>query len=469
MIPGSTTPFGERADRALANPALRAAVATATTRLVTARSAALEALPHADALRDHARRIRAHTIARLGDYLQQFAESVEARGGQVHWAATAEDARRAVVSIARAAGVRTIVKSKSMVTEEIALNHALESADLTVVETDLGEYVIQIAGEMPSHIIAPILHMTRADVADLFTRKLGADPREVADAAAITAFARRRLRGVFLRADMGISGANFGVAETGSIALVTNEGNGRLCTSAPRIHVAVMGIERVLPTVDDLGVMLNLLARNATGQKLSAYTSVITGPRRGEEIDGPEQVHVVLVDNGRSRLAEGELAEILYCIRCGACLNACPVYQQLGGHAYGSVYQGPVGSVLTPGLDGIGPWHDLPHASTLCGACKEVCPVRIDIPRMLLRLRAQTVREGHAPAWLRSILPMYRRLALRPRAFRFAQRIGARAMRAIARDGWIRTLPGPLAAWTVSRDVQAPAGQSFSARWRRSR
>jgi L-lactate dehydrogenase complex protein LldF len=279
------------------------------------------------------------------------------------------------------------------------------------------------------------------------------------------------LRQEFLRADMGISGGNLGVAETGSVCLVTNEGNGRLTTTAPRIHVALMGIERIVPTMADLGTVLRVLARSATGQPLSVYTNVITGPRRADaagegEPDGPDEVHVVLVDNGRSSLVGTDLAEILYCIRCGACLNACPVYQAIGGHAYGSVYPGPVGAVLTPALRGLGVFGELPQASSLCGACREVCPVRIDIPRMLLTLRARTVEEVGQPAWITTGLRWYSRLATRPRLFAMAGRITARLSRAIARGGWIRRLPGPLRRWTMHRDFPAMPAQSFQAAWK---
>jgi L-lactate dehydrogenase complex protein LldF len=366
-----------------------------------------------------------------------------------------------------------------MVSEEIDLNAALALAGVDVLETDLGEFVVQIDKDHPSHIVAPIIHKTRHDIAASF-RALGATEEDLVDVPQMTAFARRFLRAGFLKADMGISGGNFGVAETGSLCICTNEGNGRLTTTLPRVHVALMGIERLVPTLADLGVMLQLLGRSATGQKLTVYTNIITGARRKasapnapnapnvpDESDGPEHLHIVLVDNGRSRLLGGELAEILYCIRCGACLNACPVYQQIGGHAYGSVYPGPVGAVLTPGLRGLADWQDLPQASSLCGACREICPVRIDIPRMLLSLRAESTRLGQAPAWSTSGLWLLRQLALRPRAYRAAQAAASRLTRILSRDGWIRRLPGHLSAWTRQRDFPAFASQTFMRRWER--
>jgi L-lactate dehydrogenase complex protein LldF len=352
-----------------------------------------------------------------------------------------------------------------MVSEEIGLNAALESAGVTVVETDLGEFVVQVAREHPSHIITPIIHKNRAQVAQLFVERLGATAAEVADVPAITAFARRLLRERFLDADLGISGVNFGVASTGSVCVVTNEGNGRLCTSAPRLHVALMGIERLVPTAADLGVMLDVLARSATGQTLSVYTNVITGPRRADEPDGPGELHIVLVDNGRSSVLGGDLAEMLYCIRCGACLNTCPVYQAMGGHAYGSVYPGPIGAVLTPALDARGPWQELPHASTLCGACREVCPVRIDIPRLLLALRHRGPAQGHGLRWLRVGLAAHAWLATRPRLYRLATRAAGWTAARASRDGFIGRLPGPLAAWTRTRDLRAPAARPFMTRW----
>src|SRR5580765_8450469 len=453
--------FYQRVDAALKDRALGAAMSRATTTLMAGRRRGFDGFAHADEVRDHARAIRAHTVARLGDYLRQFEAAVTARGGHVHWAETAEQAVAIVAGIAQQHSCRSAVKSKSMVSEEIELNDALAKAGVDVLETDLGEFIVQIDRDHPSHIVAPIIHKSKEQVAESFRTKLGAADDDLKDVPSMTAFARRTLRAGFLKADMGISGGNFGVAETGSLCVCTNEGNGRLTTTLPRVHIALMGIERVVPTLADLDVMLQLLGRSATGQKLTVYTNIISGPRRGQgatgaqgamgaqgatgatdESDGPEHLHIVLVDNGRSRLLGGELAEILYCIRCGACLNACPVYQQVGGHAYGSVYPGPVGAVLTPGLRGLAGWEDLPQASSLCGACREVCPVRIDIPRMLLSLRDQSTRQGETPSWVTGGLWVLRYVAERPRLFRAAQRAARLASRAVARDGWIRFVPG---------------------------
>ena len=466
-LPAAPVPFYDRVEDALANRQQRAAFDRASTRFSELRRVALDGLPEAEAVRDRARLIRAHTVAHLDRYLAQFETAVTAAGGRVHWAEDAAAATRIVVDIARAGGVALAVKSKSMVSEEIHLNAALEAAGVTVVESDLGEYIIQLAGETPSHIITTVIHKTKEACGVVLHEKAGLPLTD--DPAEMTAGVRERMRRVFLAADMGISGVNFGVAETGTICLVTNEGNGRMTTTLPRVHVAVMGIERLVPTLADLGVMLQVLARSATGQKLSVYTSLITGPRRPGERDGPDEFHVVLVDNGRSRVLGTEVAETLYCIRCGACLNACPVYRQIGGHAYGSVYPGPVGAVLTPALAGLGPWRELPHASSLCGACREVCPVRIDIPRLLLALRREGDESGYTPRWIRTGMAAYRALAVRPVFFNWAVRLAAFATRLLARGGWLRRLPPPLSAWTGARDFPAFAARPFSAQLRAHR
>lgn len=469
-LPVPNVSFHERVEDALGNTQQRGAFDRATHRFATARQTAFNALPGGEEIRDRARLIRAHTLSRLDEYLAQFAEAVAAHGGQVHWAADAEAAIRIVLEIARAGNAQTVVKSKSMVSEEIHLNHALAGAGLKVVESDLGEYIIQLAGEPPSHIIAPVVHKTKEQIGEVLHNKTGIPLTH--EPAEMTAAVRRQMREIFLTADMGISGVNFGVAQTGTICTVTNEGNGRMTTTLPRIHVALMGIERLVPTLDDLSVMLQVLARSATGQKLSVYTNLITGPRRrplpersdgDAEPDGPEAMHIVLVDNGRVRALGTEMAEILYCIRCGACLNICPVYRQIGGHAYGSVYAGPIGAVLTPTLDGIRPWSDLPQASSLCGACREVCPVRIDIPRMLLELRHQSDEAGQTPAWLKWGLRLYSLVASRPLLFRWGVAGARAATRLLASRGWITRLPPPLSGWTRSRDFPMFAAQPFSA------
>jgi len=440
------------------------AVGTGARTFLAMRDGAAEGFPMFEPLRDQARVIRLHSLRHLDRLLARFADQVEASGGQVHWAGDAEEARQIAGEILQGTGSKLVAKSKSMVSEEIEINAHLEELGLDVVETDLGEFIAQLAGDTPSHIIAPVLHMTRQDVGRLFEEKLGVaytdDPFE------LNRIARIHLREVFLRADAGISGVNMAVAESGSLVLVTNEGNGRLITTAPRVHIALMGMERIVSTWEDAGVVLETLARSATGQHLSVYTSVITGPRREHDPDGPEELHVIVVDNGRSRILAGETAEILACIRCGACLNVCPVFRTVGGHAYGTVYSGPMGSIVTPGLHGMDPWWDLAHASTLCGACEEVCPVRIQIPRMLIELRRQAAAEGRLPGWLEWGMRRYARAATDPARWARSKRWAARLTAPISSQGWIRRMPGPGRGWTTSRDFPRPAKESFADWWR---
>ncbi len=456
--------FYERVESALHDESLKTALERATSRFIGNRAGALGALSDEGGLRKQARAIRAHALSRLDELLERLAEKVEARGGQVYWAADAEAARRYIVDLASARGVQRIVKSKSMASEEIHLNHALEQAGMEVVETDLGEYIIQLAGETPSHIIAPAIHKTREQVSALFAEHLGMPPTN--EVPPMIRAARQALRQRFLQADMGISGVNFGVADEGAVVVVENEGNARLSTSVPRIHVAIMGIERIVEKLDDLGVMLQVLARSATGQKLSVYTSIISGPARLDEADGPEEFHLVLLDNGRAKILGGPYAESLMCIRCGACLNACPVYQSIGGHAYGGVYSGPIGAVLTPLLQPDLPeGHLLPQASSLCGACQEVCPVRIAIPDMLLRLRADAVRAGKAHPAERAAMQAYATMMKSPALYRAAGRSARLGGRLFGRKGRIRHLPPPMHLWTSQRDFPTLPEKSFTEIW----
>ncbi len=458
--------FVERANRAIGTHSALAN-RTGARQMVNLRSAAEQAYPALDAMRDRARSIRLHTLAHLDTYLERFADAFEANGGRVHFASDATEAVVIVAGIVAEHDARRVIKSKSMVTEEIHLNDALEANGCEVVETDLGEFIIQLAGEAPSHIIAPAIHMTAADIGKLFSERLGVDYTD--DPTTLNSVARQHLRKVFLSADVGISGVNFGVAETGSICTVTNEGNGRLTTTAPKVHIGVMGMERVVPTLADMVQMVEVLARSGTGQRLSVYTNVLTGPRRPGDPDGPDEMHVVILDNGRSRALAGDTAEILGCIRCGACLNACPVYRAVGGHAYGGVYPGPIGSVLHPALDGVGPWSELPYASTLCGACKEVCPIRIDIPRMLLELRAVAAAEGEGFAWLKPGMRAYAAAATRPSVWRGVMSFGGLVSRTAGRSGHLERLPFHAGGWTRHRSLRAPARQSFRSWWKEQR
>ena len=464
--------FQTRIDKALHNETLQIALDRNAERRIAGRNAAFDSLPNAEDVRDRGRAIRIEALSHLDRYLDQFASQVEASGGQVHWAADAAEARDIILQLAREAAARRpdgragppiIAKGKTMISEEIGLNHAMEAAGMQAVETDLGEFIVQLRHETPSHLITPAVHLRREDVSDLFHEQFGMPP--TLDVTKMTAVARSELRRKFFSADLGLSGVNFGVAETGTLTIVTNEGNGRLCTTVPRIHVALMGIERLVPTLADLEVMMRLLPRSATAQKITSYVNMLTGPRRAGESDGPEELHVVLLDNGRSRALGGELAESLMCIRCGACLNVCPVYREIGGHAYGAVYGGPIGSVVSTALFGT-EFNELANASTLCGACRDVCPVRIDIPTMLLAVRGRYVASGQPPAWLKIGIAGWAWTMGGTVRYKLAQRFAALGTRLLARHGRIRALPPPLDAWTRRRDFPTFAGQTFRDRWR---
>jgi L-lactate dehydrogenase complex protein LldF len=447
----------------LADAPLQAALVRLTSTLMAANRRGYAALPDSEKLRDHAKRIKEHTLANLDKYLEQLEASVKRNGGQVHWASTAEEARQIVLQIARQSNCKQAVKSKSMTSEEIHLNEALEAAGIEVTETDFGEFIIQLAGERPSHLVAPAVHHTRESIARILSKEVGEDLPD--DPQLLAQTGRRLLREKFRTADLGISGANFAVAETGTIVLVTNEGNGRLTTTCPRVHVALMGMEKVIPRYEDLPVFVKLLARAATGQSLSVYTTLITGPRRAGELDGPEEFHLVILDNGRSKILATPFRESLHCIRCGACLNACPVYRRIGGHAYGGVYSGPIGSILTPLYDSVSENPHLPHASSLCGACLAACPVRINIPHMLIGLRElQHYEKGKwAERWA---YWLWREVLRRPRLYRLALLAARLILRRTASEGWLSELPGPGAGWTAARDFPAPAARSFRERWR---
>ncbi|MBI2976869.1 MAG: iron-sulfur cluster-binding protein [Chloroflexi bacterium] len=451
--------FPSRIAAAIGDPNLQLALDGNFVRSRDKWEAAMASLPEADAVRDRARAIRVEALSRLDHYLLQLEAAVQAQGGVVHWAADAAEANRIVLGIAQAHHAKLIAKSKSMVSEEIGLNAALEAAGLRVVETDLGEYILQLRGDRPSHIVAPAIHLRRSDVAALFEKELGLPPTD--DIPALTAAARAVLRQAFVSADVGVSGVNFAVAQSGTLCIVSNEGNARLCTTLPKVHVALMGLERIVPTLADLEVMLRVLARSATGQKITGYTTLLNGPRRGAEPDGPDELHLVLVDNGRSRALGGELAESLLCIRCGACLNVCPVYREIGGHAYGSVYPGPIGAIVSPVLGGLTEFGELAQASTLCGACRDVCPVRIDIPKMLLHVRAAHVAGTGGTGWLTPALKVWAWAMRSAARYGWAVAAAGWATRALAAHGWVRRLPGPLGGWTQRRDFPAFATETF--------
>src|SRR5262245_48733487 len=433
--------FPGAARQALADAPLQAALIRLTGTLMAGNRRGFAALADSSQLRDHAKHIKEHALAHLDRYLEQLEASVQRRGGHVHWAATAEDARRIVVDIARQAGCKRAVKSKSMTTEEVHLNPALQQAGIEVVETDFGEFIIQLAGERPSHLVAPAVHHTRESIARILSRHTGESPPD--EPKPLAQVGRRLLRDKFYHADLGITGANFAVAETGTVVLVTNEGNGRLTTTCPRVHVALVGIEKVIPRLIDLPVFLKLLARAATGQTLSVYTTMITGPRRSGDRDGPDEFHLVLLDNGRSKVLATPFRESLQCIRCGACLNACPVYRRIGGHAYGGVYSGPIGSILTPLYDSVEANPHLPHASSLCGACQTACPVKINIPHMLIGLRELQHHGKPAHRLERLAYRVWQEVLQRPWLYRLGLRLARWALRPLAKDGWLSRLPGP--------------------------
>ena len=413
-------------------------------------------------MRGMAAEAKRRALRHLPDLLEKAERNLRQNGFQVEWAEDADHANQLVLDIARRHQARTVAKSKSMLSEELGTNHALEAAGLRVVETDLGEYIIQLNDETPSHIVGPAMHKTKAEIRDIFVRELGMEPTD--DAEAMVAYARKMLRDEFLSADMGISGANFLIAETGSIGLVMNEGNGRMCTSLPRVHIALVGIEKVVDTVEDYAMLTQVLPSSSTGQKMTVYTNIINGPRRTDETDGPEHVYVILVDNGRSDIYATEYAEALACIRCGACQNACPVYRSTGGHAYGWVYGGPIGAVLTPLMVGLENAAPLPHASSLCGSCKQVCPVDIDLPRMLLDLRWELVQRGESKAGWDLAMKMWAIGMTSPARFALGGR-AARAGQYLMGD----YLPGVLGNWTKHRDFPDFAPKSFRQLWRERR
>ena len=459
--------FNARVTGALADPQLKQALSNVRTNFVAKRAAAKVALPEWGDLSNDAKAIKDHTLAHLDVYLEAYEAKATAMGASVHWASTAAEARDIILSICREARAKTVTKGKSMVGEEIHLNQHLEANGITPVETDLGEYIIQLRGEIPSHIIAPAVHLTKAQVEADFRKThthLPAD-RNLDEPYQLVAEARAILRDSFLNADVGITGANFLIAETGTSVIVTNEGNGDLTQVLPKTHIVIASIEKVIPTLEDVSTILRLLARSATGQDISTYTTFSTGPKRAADPDGPEAYHVVLLDNGRSEMLGTELQPVLRCIRCGACMNHCPVYQAIGGHAYGAVYAGPIGSVLTPALDGVMQAKDLPNATPFCGRCEEVCPMQIPLPGMMRHFREQQVAMAKAPAAQRIGLAVWQWLALRPGVYRLAMRANARILEMLGgRKGRLRWMPLG-GGWTRHRDMPAPEGRTFHDLW----
>ena len=464
-----TVTFGEQVDLALNNVPLQQAMGRAESGFVETRRQCVEAMPEFESLRDTARDIKEHTLEHLDSYLEFFEAKVIENGGTVHWASSGEEACRIILEICQQAEARLVTKGKSMVAEEIHLNEALEKGGLEVVETDLGEYIIQLANEMPSHIIAPAMHKTRSQISELFHthhQSLGYVDK-AATREEIVSQARQVLRDVFVSADVGITGANFLVAETGSNVIVTNEGNGDLTSCLPRVQIITAGIEKVIPSLEDLSVFLRLLARSATGQEMSAYTTLYTGPRRDDDPEGPEEYHVVLVDNGRSAMLAGNYRSMLRCIRCGACLNHCPVYTAIGGHSYGWIYTGPMGAVLTPLMTGLDNAYDLPNACTLNGRCQEVCPVRIPLPDFLRQHRVRQNQRRLGSGLNRQIVSMWAWSARRPRFYHAVMALPVRLLSYLGRHrGAFEKLPFGR-GWTVVRDFPAPTGSTFQQQWQK--
>ena len=464
--------FTQNARRAIGDTRLQAALANFTTTFPKKRLEVIGKLPEFDALRDEGIAIKNHVLANLDFYLERFEEQVKGLGGTVHWCRDAGEARETILGLCQAAGAKSVTKSKSMIGEEIAINEHLEAGGMEAVETDLGEYIIQIRGESPSHILVPAIHLTGEDIAATFKEKHPQLPagRELIEPEAILREARSVLREKFLAADVGLTGANMLIAETGSIVVVTNEGNADLIMNLPKTHIVLASIEKVIPTLEDAATILRLLARSATGQDITAYTTFATGPARDDEADGPQDFHVVLLDNGRTEMLAGEFKDMLRCIRCGACLNHCPVYASVGGHAYGWVYSGPMGKVLTPNLLGAHEAADLPNASTFCGKCEEVCPMRIPLPRMMRHWRERQFAAGKgAAAKGKAGLKLWAWLAKRPLFYRWAMSAGVGFLALLGRGrGRLADLPGA-SGWTGPRDLPTPEGRTFQALYRKNR
>jgi L-lactate dehydrogenase complex protein LldF len=460
--------FKENAFAALHNPTLQKALGNLQTGFVTRRAIATSQFPEFNAIRDYAKQMKDQTLLALDFYLQEFEKNVLQHGGQVHWALDAKEACEIATRISQSVNAKLITKGKSMVAEEIGLNAALTAAGFTVLETDLGEYIIQLRNEAPSHIVVPAIHVLQEQVSvDFHAAHSNLDPkRSLDDPQKIVAEAREVLREKFLKADVGITGANFLIAENGATGIVTNEGNGDLTQTCAKVHIVIASIEKVVPTFNDAANIIRLLARSATGQEITSYVTFSNGPKREHDLDGPEQFHVILVDNGRSKMLGTHYQDMLRCIRCGACLNHCPVYSAVGGQAYGSVYPGPMGAVLTPSLFGLKESRALPNASTFCGRCEQVCPMRIPLPDMMRYYRDEEFKKHLSPATVRTGIRGWAFLAKRPWLYHSVMNLSMFFLRMIGkRKGRIRKLP--LAnGWTEYRDLPLPTGKTFHQLWR---
>lgn len=461
------SPYETRVQKGLDDTFMRTAVSSAQERLKTGRVRSEEGLGNWDDWRALGEEIRNHTIEHLDYYLEELSNQVVKRGGNVFFAQTAEEATDYIKEVVKQKNGKKVVKSKSMVTEEIGLNEVLQKEEVEVVETDLGEWILQLDNDPPSHIVAPALHKDRERIREVFADKKGYDGTAIPEE--LTLFAREQLRKDFLSADIGITGCNFAVAESGTVTLVTNEGNGRLATSLPDTQIAVMGMERIVPTWEELDILVSLLTRAAVGQKLTSYITSVTGTRLEGEIDGPSEFHLVIVDNGRSKIIGTEFQSALHCIRCAACINVCPVYRHIGGHAYGSIYPGPIGAVITPLLDGYENHKELPYASSLCAACTEACPVKIPLHELLIRHREIIVeKENKAPVSEKMMMSGFAQWASNPAAYKLSAKMARTALKPWVKNEQITNGPGPLKGWTNTRDFPAPKRQTFRS-WYRNR
>ncbi|MFM2477167.1 LutB/LldF family L-lactate oxidation iron-sulfur protein [Celerinatantimonas sp. MCCC 1A17872] len=451
--------FQTRLEHNMNDTFMRKAVANAQTRMFTGRAKAAQALGHWEQWREMGATIRDHVLENLDYYLEQLSDNVEKNGGHVFFAKDAAQAQQYISEVIDAKKARKIVKSKSMVSEEISLNQILEEKGCEVLETDLGEYILQLAEDAPSHIVVPALHKNRQQIQQLLHHKLGYTGSDTPEE--MTRFVRETLRNHFLEADVGITGCNFAVAQSGTVALVTNEGNARFATTLPKTHIAVMGMERVVPTFKELDIVLSLLCRSAVGQPLTSYITALTGPRENDQSDGPEDFHLVIIDNGRSSILGSEFRPILRCIRCAACINTCPAYRHIGGHSYGSIYPGPIGAVLSPLLGGYEDYQELPYACSLCKGCNEVCPVKIPLAELLLKHRQKVTEHKLTTLGERLSVGFFNYVNARPKLWDKSVKGGARIVTKVIHDGKSKVNVGAVKYWSKSRDLPQPEGQSF--------
>lgn len=455
----SDVKFKDRIRIQIEDPIMRKAVANAQERIGTNRQKMVDELGHWEAWRDYAGQVRDHVLSNLDAYLYQLSEQVIANGGHVCFAKTKEEATQYILQVVQSKNASKVVKSKSMVTEEIGINHVLQEAGINVIETDLGEYILQLDQDPPSHVVVPAIHKDRYQIRQVLHEKLGYDGPETPEA--MTLFIRQKIRQDFLSAEVGITGCNFAVAETGSVCLVSNEGNARLCTTLPKTHIAVMGMERIAPTFEEVDVLITLLARSAVGARLTGYNTWLTGPRQANHVDGPEAFHLVIVDNGRSQVLGSPFRDILRCIRCGACMNTCPAYRHIGGHGYGSIYPGPIGAVLSPLLGGYQDFKDLPYACSLCTACDSVCPVRIPLSKLILKHRRIMAESGMTSRAEQRATKMFTYVNSHPALWKVGMVAGARAASWFIKGGKVPIDIGAIGEWTEARDLPEADGESF--------